>query len=436
MELGTNCLPGLHFSIVASLYTAGGQLSAHSPSTSYITMSFSLSQRLQALSDSYKEGLTQTQELRNFSAANYTSGDADERRVELANEIHDNLKEQEDTLDILKQELDGDTVPPYRRDPNSRESERERNADLIVRLTEDLKIARANFRKAQVQAKRTADRDKRKERERLFEGRKQDGHQPPRTRTTHEKLTQDELAMRSAEDITIALRRVHQQMEGELSVSQFAQQTLEESQRALEGLTQSYAGTTDLLKASRGFVSQLVRSNKSDTWFLKTSFYLLAATICWLFYRRILYGPLMLFVWWPLKLMWWTTTMCMGVVGFGGRSDVPISPVPKPSLTVSMPGVNSAGMPTHASNVHFKSMYLPAKGGGSREPPPQIPQNAVEDSMIDKIGRMRENEGTNVDDISAEEQEEQEEQQEHEEQPRNPTKRMMEVDVEPVRDEL
>ncbi|KIX98825.1 uncharacterized protein Z520_05286 [Fonsecaea multimorphosa CBS 102226] len=400
-------------------------------------MSLSLSQRLQALADSYKEILSQIQELRRFSASSYPSGNPDERRLELATEIHDNLKEQEDRLEILRQEFEDDAIPNHRRDLSSRESERERNADLLARLSEDLKSARANFRKAQLQAKRTADAEKRKEREQLFADRKQDGgKQQARGRATHEKLTQDELALRAAEDVTIALRRVHNQLEGELSVSQFAQQTLEESQQALDSLSYSYAGTTDLLKASRGFVGQLVRSNKSDTWFLKSSFYILAATICWLFYRRILYGPMMLFIWWPLRIMWWVTLKSFGVVGLGGRSEVVTSPAPSvPSLTVSMPGMNARGMPTHKSNVYFKSMELPAKGGGARGPPPEIPQQQTSpeeaaDSMIERIGRMMEDQGTNVDDITDEERRAQQD------QPRNTKKRMMEVDVEQARDEL
>ncbi|KAJ9615440.1 Protein transport protein sec20 [Cladophialophora chaetospira] len=393
-------------------------------------MSLSLSQRLQALENSYKETVAQIKELRKFSAATYTSGDPDERRVELATEIHDSLKEQEDKLEELRQDLDNASIPRSRRGTNLREDEHERNADLVLRLTEDLKSARANFRRAQLQAKRTADEEKRKEREKLFADRKQDGQAPPRVRSTHEKLTQDELAMRAAEDVTIALRRVHNQLEGELSTSQFAQQTLEESQQALNSLATSYAGTTDLLKASRGFVGQLVRSNKSDTWFLKTSFYLLAVTIAWLFYRRIIYGPMMLFIVWPLKLMWWMTFSSFGIL-LGGKSEVSAVSAPVPTLSISMPGAAVRSMPTNVggSQVYFKSMHLPAKGGGARGPPPEIPQNEVEDRMIDKIGRMMENqEGSYVDDIS------EEERQRQEAEPRNPKKRMMEF--EPVRDEL
>lgn len=398
-------------------------------------MSLSLYQRFQALADALKDTINLIQELRKFSTATETSGDPEERRVELATEIHDNLREHEDTLEILRQEFEDDATPSHRRDNSSRESERERNADLLVRLSEDLKSARANFRRAQLQAKRNADAEKRKEREQLFADRKHDGQ--PRGRPTHEKLTQDELAMRAAEDVTMALRRVHNQLEGELAQSQFAQQTLEESQQALDSLSQSYTGTTDLLKVSRGFMTQLVRSNKSDTWFLRTSFYLLATTICWLFFRRLLYGPLMLFVWWPIRMMWWVTVTSFGAMGLG-KPELVTSPAPALSLSVSMPGMNANGVPTHKTDIRFKSMGLPAKGGGWDARPPQMSQEEAQEpghaepteSMVEKIGRMIEDEGTNIEDIT------EEEWQAQQEQPRNTKKRMMEVDVEHARDEL
>ncbi|KAK5467714.1 Protein transport protein sec20 [Exophiala xenobiotica] len=375
-------------------------------------MSRSLSQRLQALADSYKNTLNHIQQLRTFSATSCPDPNPDERRVELANEIHDSLKAQGDALEILRQEFDDDTIPlPRRGSLGGDRAERERNADLLARLAEDLKSARANFRRAQLAAKRTADTEKKKEREQLFADRKTDGSHA-RVRPTHEKLTQDELALRSAEDVTMALRRVHGQMEAEVSRGQFAQQTLDESQEALNSLNESYAGTTDLLKASRGFLSQLVRST-------------------WLIFRRLLYGPLILFVWWPLRAMWWFTMTSMGAIGLG-KAELASSPMPKPTMSLSMAGMNARGMPTHSSGVHFRSVELPAKGGGWDREPEKQASARDDESMVEKIGRMTE-QGTTVDDITEDERKAQEE------QPRNTKKRMMEVEVETPatgRDEL
>ncbi|KAI1617712.1 protein transporter SEC20 [Exophiala viscosa] len=410
-------------------------MSFYSLHTTHEEMSRSLSQRLEVLAESYKETLNLIQELRKFSPASYTEGDPDERRVELANEIHDTLKEQEDTLEVLRQEFEDDSIPSYRRNLHGqhRDAERERSAALLEKLTEDLKTARASFRRAQLAAKRTADQEKRKEREQLFAARKSEGGNV-RTRPTHEKLTQNELALQGSSDVTAALRRMHNRMEDTLSQSDFAQQTLQESQEALRSLEESYSGTTDLLKLSRGLASQLVRSNKSDTWFLKSAFYMLAITICWLIFRRLIYGPLILFVYWPIRTMWWFTMTSIGAIGFG-MPDGAISTAPKPTLSIVMPTMVSAraSMPTHDSGIRFKSMEIPAKGGGWDRKPRQEPQSQGDESMIEKVGRMIDGEQPDVADDAVQEGSGQEE------QPRNTLKRMMEVEVErpvPSRDEL
>jgi len=46
-----------------------------------------------------------------------------------------------------------------------------------------------------------------------------------------------------------------------------------------------------VLKKSRDLLGTLLRSQKSDTWYLETAFYILIATLAWLIFRRILYGP-------------------------------------------------------------------------------------------------------------------------------------------------
>ena len=97
-----------------------------------------------------------------------------------------------------------------------------------------------------------------------------------------------------------------------------------------------------------------------------------------------------------------------------------------------MAGMNARGMPTHSPGVQFRSVGLPAKGGGWDREPKQHEPGRGDESMVEKIGRMTE-QGTNVDDITEDERKAQEE------QPRNTKKRMMEVEVETPaagRDEL
>jgi protein transport protein SEC20 len=399
-----------------------------------VVMSRSLTHRLQALYDSYKSTLVLIQELQTLTATD------DTRRIELANDIHDALKEEQDTLDLLRQELDDTPVPSNRRTSTHQSTDHDRNADLIVRLTEDLSSARAKFRRAQLTAKRNADDAKRKERESLFKRKndQEDGSVQPQPQRAPQgtALTQEELARNATADVTRALRRTHALMTSNLTQSQFAQQTLDESQTALKGLAENYGATGDLLKTSKGLVGTLMKSNKSDTWYLTTAFYLMAVTLSWLVFRRIFYGPLWWLVWQPLKLVWWATFAALGGIGLGGgtmeNADVSssLSGVPLSSATTQS-GVNARGIPTNPPNVQFRSVHLPAKGapwdGG---PPPQQPplSEQTQQTMVEEVGKMvdemKEGRGTNVDDISDEERRRQEE------MPRNPKKRMMEVDVE------
>jgi len=392
-------------------------------------MTSSLSQRLQALSDAFKETLAVIQELKTFSAAD---GNNDERRLELATDIHERLKAHEDTLEILGQEVHNDNIPIKRRNIPSprpdRENEHERNADLLVRLQEDLKSARANFRRAQLQAKRESENLKRQNRELLFTGRKESADQGNPCRSAkHEKLTQDEIALRSADDVTQALRRIHNQLEGELAQSQFAQQTLNESQDALAGLTESYSGTTDLLKSSRGLLSQLVRSSKSDSWYLRSAWWMLIVTIAWLFYRRILYGPSLLLIYYPFRLLWFTLASIGSIILGNSSTDLGKIGPPKPSLSMSMSGVD---VPSHSSARPPFSLEHPPKAGDWKRHPQR--QKEQIENIVEEIERI-----TGQSSSSTEESDEA--MQEGQNQGRNTLKRMMEVEVGPsgrARDEL
>lgn len=87
---------------------------------------------------------------------------------------------------------------------------------------------RGDFRKAQLQAKRNAEVAKRKERELLL-SRSQSASE--RKQAPTEKFTQDDLVLNASNDVTAALRRTHNIMQAELSRSQFAQETLGESNK-------------------------------------------------------------------------------------------------------------------------------------------------------------------------------------------------------------
>jgi hypothetical protein len=112
----------------------------------------SLSLRLQALSDTYKQTLDLIRRLQKLPAnPGLTSPDPDPR-IELVSEIHQRLKEQEDALEIVRQEVDDSVIESgpvggrwvgggsvTRRRDGDREQERERTAATVARLGEDLK---------------------------------------------------------------------------------------------------------------------------------------------------------------------------------------------------------------------------------------------------------------------------------------------------------
>ena len=60
-------------------------------------------------------------------------------------------------------------------------------------------------------------------------------------------------------------------MKDELSRSRFAQETLEQTNAALQDLGEQYSDLNTLLANSKNLVSTLLKSTKSDTWYLETT---------------------------------------------------------------------------------------------------------------------------------------------------------------------
>lgn len=104
-----------------------------------------LSTRLTALSDANK---TTLQLIHRLAKLHFQPGstplDSEEGdvRVELSSEIHDSLKQQEEELDLLKQEAEdiasGGLAPSRRRD-SEKDRERARLSVQVARLEEDLR---------------------------------------------------------------------------------------------------------------------------------------------------------------------------------------------------------------------------------------------------------------------------------------------------------
>ncbi|KAK0257496.1 Protein transport protein sec20 [Friedmanniomyces endolithicus] len=310
-----------------------------------------LLEQLTQLSDSLKQTNTLITRLAKLSfqpgSEPLDTTDSNTVRIELAQDIHDALKQLEEDLELLKQDADDFTSLPNsasghkRRESKTGEKERERArvSAQITRLSEDLRVCRGRFRSAQLSAKRASESAKAREREVVFASLRAE----PEVHTTESSgsqdlfagrsqlkqkrkdLNQDEQLVGATTDVTAALRRTHNLLSTELSRSRFAQETFDQSTAALSDLGEHYTGLESILSNSKNLLGTLLRSQKSDTWYLETAFYLLIATLAWLFFRRILYGPfikLPLFLWhsgafllrWAVFKPLWGLAVLTGVV--------------------------------------------------------------------------------------------------------------------------
>lgn len=186
-------------------------------------------------------------------------------------------------------------------------------------------------------------------------------------------------------------------MAAELARSQFAHETLTESTAALAQLSETYSTLDTLLSNSRNLLGTLLRSQKSDTWYLETAFYILAVTIAWLVWRRLLYGPMWWLLYFPIKMFfkgWMGVFAAMGLLG-GSNSEVGMSSglssvVGQQQTVVHSSGTRgprpSLGPPGHRVNVNV--------GGGGRGAPMQgegVPQSSPENaegSMSEQVGKI------------------------------------------------
>ena len=132
----------------------------------------------------------------------------------------------------------------------------------------------------------------------------------------------------------------------ELARSEYAHEMLTESSSALKSLNESYTSLDTMLANSKDLLGTLLRSQKSDTWYLQTAMYMLMVTGTWLVFRRILYGPMWWLIWLPLRLVFGLGTKAGSAV-IQGRSgagesgkvevgnqggNVPIEGLPKDDL--------------------------------------------------------------------------------------------------------
>lgn len=198
----------------------------------------------------------------------------------------------------------------------------------------------------------------------------------------------------------------------------------EQSTAAISSLSDSYSTLDTLISSSRNLLSSLLRSQKSDTWYLETAFYIMVGTIAWLLFRRILYGPLWWLVWLPVRLFIRFLFTIFGAVG-----------ITSTAVHSSQAAGANAPLETPELGHETRSPALEGAGGDTaweRKQAAAANEKSGRDRVIDDIGdmadRSKKHGETNVDDISPEERERQDE------IPRNPKKRMYEAEV--PKDEL
>ncbi len=229
-------------------------------------------------------------------------------------------------------------------------------------------------------------------------------------------------------------------MSGELERSQFAHETLENSTKELASLTENYSNLDTLLSSSKNLVATLIRSQKSDTWYLETTFYVLSITIGWLVFRRIIYGPGWWLVYFPLKTFWWIIQVLFGSLaalsGLAGAENqsTALSEVSR-SLGTSILGTGSrAGIPTFPPDMPAPSVRVGAGGYGAKAEDARKQQpggNDGEKPLSDQVGEMAEK-SRQVDDTKAESESASEggtvlKERTAEDGPPNPKKRMWEA---------
>lgn len=200
------------------------------------------------------------------------------------------------------------------------------------------------------------------------------------------------MTLNAASDVTSSLRRTHAHLSAELSRSRFARDALASSNAALAELNTRYASLDDLLARSRGLLSTLLRSQKSDTWYLETALWCLGATLAWLLFRRLVYGPLVWFVIWPVRLWWrlatWVVRGVFGLVlgGSAAGAAVAVSASALSSTVLVMPTVSGVSSVTIVASQSQAPVARVSLAGRNADPVAEA--EADEASMSAAVSSM------------------------------------------------
>ncbi|KAG6183483.1 hypothetical protein E4U10_006758 [Claviceps purpurea] len=331
-------------------------------------------------------------------------------------------------------------------------AEKMRLREGVERLGSELASCRTHFRKARLSARDNLAQARKLERRLLIQsyslpvpsepdspGRKDTPEEassptlrsPQRLHHTHayhhnqsSLSAEDQQTVGASNNVTSALRRTHDLIAAELFRSEYAHQTLTESSAALRELDESYSSLDSMLASSRDLLGTLLRSQKSDTWYLQTALYMLLATGAWLLFRRILYGPMWWLVWLPLRVLFGVGTRAGSAVMMHHRS------APGESATASVGG-GGAGAGADGGSVSVDGLpgedLVTAQVGSASPSGRDGVAEVVTDQIAQVVDAVREaDELGNVGEKDADE--------ESDDQPRNPMKRMWEEPQEELKE--
>ncbi|KAI0172031.1 Sec20-domain-containing protein [Hypoxylon sp. FL1284] len=306
--------------------------------------------------------------------------------AEMGAGINQVLREQEEELELLREEITD--VRPTKAG-GGLQHDRDRLKDGASRLDLELQSCRKAFRRAQISAKRNLQLAQQQERELLYASfsnprsgastpAKSDngagtpttsaapGRRKPTRGKERSEMSREEQMLGASSDVTESMRRTHEMMAAELARSDFAHGALRESTAALSQLSDRYAGLDALLSSSRALVATLLRSHKTDTWYLQSAFYLLLATIAWLVFRRLLWGPAWWLLWLPLKLVFRLVAVTSRTaLGRPGGGQVVGGPSAGQLMSQQQAYMNNEGVPT--AQVRYASEKDPESSGSVME---------------------------------------------------------------------
>ncbi|KAI0109671.1 Sec20-domain-containing protein [Nemania sp. FL0031] len=376
-----------------------------------------------------------------FQPGSVPLGAADDDNVgsELSTEINQILREQEEELELLQEEII-DIRPG--KSTAALQHDKDRLKDGAERLEQELQLCRKSFRKAQITAKRNLQAAQRQERELLyasFSNPRSGASSPalgtatgtvtaPRRRQhMTSEMSKEEQMISASHDVTQSMMRTHDMMAAELAKSDFAHNTLKESTEALAQLSENYSSLDTMLSSSRALLGTLLKSQKTDTWYLQSAFYLLVVTIGWLIFRRLLWGPTWWLVWLPLKLLFRTAVGVSNTVGL--RS----SRIQSESESAS---IGSIHQQTYMNNEGVPTIQV--------DNPTESQAGGQDGSMIEEVGKIIDESQSEPLSLEEEGKEETTLRDRHLEELPNPKKRMMEdegpsapvIDPQMVKDEL